>query len=170
MSQRKKTAIKQGALMDVMLHLADLPKREKDPGALLGLSEIFRTKEYAAEIRGALKKGYTFDQLAEIFSERCGVEISGRQLKHHNTLEQNLRAKSKKTRETSVVQDETAQTETQPANVDENGETVTDCASNLSVQSSPESTAERPPTAPEDIQTEAANAMPFAFERHPFAP
>ncbi|MDL2263947.1 hypothetical protein LJC31_04775, partial [Synergistaceae bacterium OttesenSCG-928-I11] len=97
MSQRRKTNIKQGALADVMSHLAELPKREKDPMAQVGLSEIFRTKEYMAEIRGALKKGYTFEQLAEIFTERCGVEVTPRQMRYHYTRERNLRTKSKKT-------------------------------------------------------------------------
>ncbi|MDL2264609.1 hypothetical protein LJC31_08155 [Synergistaceae bacterium OttesenSCG-928-I11] len=103
MSQRRKTNIKQGALADVMLHLAELPKREKDPTAQLGLSEIFRTKEYMAEIRGALKKGYSFEQLAEIFTERCGVEVTPRQMRYHYTRERNLRTKGKKTGTASSV-------------------------------------------------------------------
>jgi hypothetical protein len=73
-----------------MSHLAKLPERGKVPGALVGLPELFRTKEYAAEIKRALKKGYTFDDLAEIFSEKCGVTISARQLKYHYTRAKNL--------------------------------------------------------------------------------
>jgi hypothetical protein len=42
-----------------------------------------------AEIRGALKKGYTFEDLAEIFTERCGVAVSARQLKYHYTRGRN---------------------------------------------------------------------------------
>jgi len=96
MSQRKRTVIKQGAMMDVMSHLENLPVREHDPGVLLGLSEIFRTKEYMTEIKNALKKGYTFDDLAEMFSAKCGVSISGRQMKYHYTRANNLGAAKKK--------------------------------------------------------------------------
>ena len=95
MSQRKRTAIKQGAMMDVMSHLSNLPNREPDPSILLGLSEIFHTKEYMTKIKGALKKGYTFDDLAEIFSDRCGGSINGRQLKYHYTRAMSLAAKRK---------------------------------------------------------------------------
>lgn len=106
MSQRKKTVVKQGSLRDVMSHLAELPKRDKDPTALLGLSEIFRTKEYMAEIRSALKKGYSFDQLAEIFTERCGVDITARQIQYHFTRERNLRTKSQKPKAVSGTKGE----------------------------------------------------------------
>ena len=95
MSQRKRTAIKQGAMMDVMSHLSNLPNREPDPSILLGLSEIFRTKEYLTKIKGALKKGYTFDDLAEIFSKKGGVSMNGRQIKYHYTRAMNLAAKRK---------------------------------------------------------------------------
>ena len=96
MTQRRQTTVKQGEVDDIMSHLAQLPEREKDPGMPLALSEIFRTKEYAAEIASALKKGYSFDQLAAIFTERCGVKITARQLKYHCTRTKNLRAKGKK--------------------------------------------------------------------------
>jgi hypothetical protein len=59
------------------------------------LSEIFRIKEYIAEIRKALKLGYSFDDLAEIFTERCGVAVSARQIKCHFTREVNRGKKSK---------------------------------------------------------------------------
>ena len=95
MSQRKRTAIKQGAVMDVMSHLSNLPNREPDINVLLGLSEIFRTKEYITKIKDALKKGYTFDDLAEIFSDKCGIPINGRQLKYHYTRAKNLGTKGK---------------------------------------------------------------------------
>jgi hypothetical protein len=39
-----------------MSRLSELPEREKDPGAALSLPEIFRAKEYMAEIKGAMKK------------------------------------------------------------------------------------------------------------------
>jgi hypothetical protein len=94
MTQRRGTAIKQGAVADVMSRLSELPNRDKDPGAALSLSEVFRTKEYIAEIKGALKKGYTFENLAEIFTERCGVAVSARQLKYHYTREKNRKAKN----------------------------------------------------------------------------
>jgi hypothetical protein len=94
MTQRKKTTIKQGAVTDVMSHLADLPERGKDPCEVIGLPEIFRAKEYLDEIKGALKKGYTFDDLAAIFTEKCGVDISARQMKYHYTREKNKKAKS----------------------------------------------------------------------------
>jgi hypothetical protein len=95
MTQRRQITIKQCAVTDVMSHLSKLPEREKDPGVLLSLSEIFRTKEYAVEIKGALKKGYTFDDLAEIFSERCGAAVTARQLKYHYTRAKNMGTKKK---------------------------------------------------------------------------
>jgi hypothetical protein len=95
MTQRKQTTIKQGAVTDVMSHLAKLPEREKAPDDPVSLSEIFRTKEYIAEIRGALKRGYSFGDLAEIFTERCGVAISERQIRYHYTHGKNQGAKGK---------------------------------------------------------------------------
>jgi hypothetical protein len=77
--------IQKSVVTDLMSHLASLPEREKGPDDPISLPEIFRTKEYMAEMRGALKKGYTFEDLAEIFSKRCGVFISVRQLKYHYT-------------------------------------------------------------------------------------
>jgi hypothetical protein len=94
MTQRKDTTIKQGALADVMARLSELPNRDKDPGTAVSLAEIFRTREYLAEIKGALKKGYTFENLAEIFTERCGVAVSARQLKYHYTREKNRKTKN----------------------------------------------------------------------------
>jgi hypothetical protein len=78
-----------------MSRLSELPEREKDPGAAVSLGEIFRTKEYMAEIKGALKKGYTFENLAAIFTKRCGVAISARQIKYHFTRAKNLEVKGK---------------------------------------------------------------------------
>ena len=80
MTQRRRATIKQGAVTDVMSCLSELPERGKAPDKAVSLTEIFRTKEYIAEIKRALKKGYTFDDLAAIFSERCGVNVSARQL------------------------------------------------------------------------------------------
>jgi hypothetical protein len=77
-----------------MSRLSELPDRGKDPGAAVSLGEIFHTKEYLAEIRGALKKGYTFENLAAIFTEICGVDVSARQLKYHYTREKNRRTKN----------------------------------------------------------------------------
>ena len=94
MTQRRGTEIKQGAIADVMSCLSKLPERGKAPDMTVSLSEIFRAKEYLAEIKGALKKGYTFDDLAAIFTERCGVNISARQLKYHCTREKNRSAKN----------------------------------------------------------------------------
>jgi hypothetical protein len=62
-----------------MSHLSKLPEREKDPGAALSLGEVFRAKEYLDEIKSVLKKGYSFDNIAAIFTEKCGVNISARQ-------------------------------------------------------------------------------------------
>jgi hypothetical protein len=76
-----------------MSRLANLPEHEKGPGAAVSLPEIFRAKEYVAEIKGALRKGYSFGDLAEIFTGMCGVAISARQLKYHFTREKNKRAK-----------------------------------------------------------------------------
>ena len=102
MSPRTKTTIKQGALTDVMTHLSELPEREKDPNNRVNLSEVFRAKEYVAEIKRALKRGYSFDDLANIFTERCGVTITARQMKYHYTREKNLREKGKKNHDKPV--------------------------------------------------------------------
>lgn len=103
MIQKKQTIVKQGAVSEVMTHLSKLPTREKDPGTPLSLSALFRTKEYAAEIERALQRGYSFDDLAKIFTDRCGVKITARQLKYHHTREENLRAKGKKSKRTGVT-------------------------------------------------------------------
>ena len=95
MTHRRQTIIQQRVIADVMSHLSELPERGKDSVIPISLSDVFRTKEYVAEIKGALKKGYTFNDLAEIFTERCGVVISARQMKYHYTRGQNLRVKGK---------------------------------------------------------------------------
>jgi hypothetical protein len=92
---RKSPMIKQGKVTELITGLASLPEREKDPDDPISLSEVFRTKEYTAEIKAALKKGYTFDDLAEIFTERCGVAISARQIKYHFTRGKNRGMKGK---------------------------------------------------------------------------
>jgi len=114
MTQRKKTTIKQGAVDDIMSHLSQLPERGKDPSMPLALSEIFRTKEYAAEIDSALKKGYSFDQLAAIFTERCGIKITARQLKYHCTRTKNQRAKGKKPKRTDAAKSVVSPENTSP--------------------------------------------------------
>jgi hypothetical protein len=81
--------LQQGVVTDLIAHLAGLPEREKRPADPVNLPEVFRTKEYMAEIQGALEKGYTFEDLAEIFSEKCGVAVSARQIKYHRTREKN---------------------------------------------------------------------------------
>jgi hypothetical protein len=78
-----------------MSRLSELPEREKDPGTTVSLGDIFRLKEYMAEIKSALKRGYSFSALAEIFTEKCGVNISARQIKYHFTRAKNLGAKYK---------------------------------------------------------------------------
>jgi hypothetical protein len=94
MTQQRGTTIKQSAVSGVMSRLSELPDRGKDSGSAISLGKVFRTKEYLAEIKGALKKGYTFDDLAAIFTERCGVSITARQMKYHFTREKNRRSKS----------------------------------------------------------------------------
>jgi hypothetical protein len=81
--RQKVQAIQQAAVTDLLSHLSSLPERERDPNDLVGLPDVFRSKGFRAEIRGVLKKGYTFEELAKIFSERCGVTVSERQLKYH---------------------------------------------------------------------------------------
>jgi hypothetical protein len=93
--KQKSPEIQQGVVTELMTELANLPEREKDPGEPVSLSEIFRTKEYAAEVKAALKKGYTFEHLAEIFTNRCGIVVSARQIKYHFTRGKNRGMKSK---------------------------------------------------------------------------
>ena len=92
---RKVEIFRHSDVADVMSHLACLPKREKEQDDSMSMPEIFREKSYMSEIKGALKKGYTFDDLAKIFSDRCSVVISGRQLKYHYTRAKNLGMKEK---------------------------------------------------------------------------
>ena len=85
----KAIQLQHGAVMDLVSHLANLPERKKSPDDPISLPEVFRTKEYMAEIRSALKRGYTFEDLSKIFTEKCGVKISTRQLKYHYTRGKN---------------------------------------------------------------------------------
>ena len=120
MAQRRGTAIKQGAVTDVMSCLSELPEREKDPGETVSLGEIFRTKAYLAEIKGALKKGYTFENLAAIFTERCGVAVSARQIKYHFTHAKNQSAKGKsvkKAGESGITESNVLSEDSQQADV-----------------------------------------------------
>jgi hypothetical protein len=93
--KRKSPVIQQGKVTELMTQLANLPECEKNPNDPVSLSEVFRTKEYIAEVKTALKKGYTFENLAAIFTERCGVAVSARQIKYHFTRAKNLNVKSK---------------------------------------------------------------------------
>ena len=85
----KAIQLQQGAVTDLISYLANLPEREKSPDDLVSLPEIFRRKDYVTEIRSALKKGYKFEDLSKIFTEKCGVPISVRQLKYHYTRGKN---------------------------------------------------------------------------------
>jgi hypothetical protein len=93
--KRKSPIIQQGKVTELMTELANLPEYEKNPSDPVSLSEIFRTKEYITEVKAVLKKGYTFEKLAEIFTERCGVAVSARQIKYHFTRAKNQGAKGK---------------------------------------------------------------------------
>jgi hypothetical protein len=95
MTQQRGATIRQDTVAEVMSRLSELPEREKDPGKAVSLGEIFRTKEHMTEIKRALKKGYTFENLAAIFTERCGVAVSARQIKYHFTRAKNRGAKGK---------------------------------------------------------------------------
>jgi hypothetical protein len=101
--KRRSPIIQQGIVTELMIELANLPEREKNPGDPVSLSEVFRTKEYAAEVKAALKKGYTFENLAEIFSERCGVAITARQMKYHFTRGKSQGAKSKSSKKVEKI-------------------------------------------------------------------
>ena len=90
MKQKGRTIqLQQGTVADLISQIANLPEREKSADDPISLPEIFRTKEYITEIRGALKRGYTFEDLSKIFTERCGVSISTRQLKYNYTRGKN---------------------------------------------------------------------------------
>jgi hypothetical protein len=68
--------LQKSTVTDLMSHLASLPEREKGPDDPISLPEIFRTKEYMAEIREALKKGYTFEDLVKIFGRGLNMLIA----------------------------------------------------------------------------------------------
>jgi hypothetical protein len=87
--KRKGLIIQQGKVTELMTQLANLPECKKNPNDPVSLSEVFRTKKYISEVKAALKKGYTFENLAEIFTERCGVAVSARQIKYHFTRAKN---------------------------------------------------------------------------------
>ena len=90
-------------MTELIAELANLPEREKAPNDPISLAEVFRTKEYAAEVKTALKKGYTFENLAEIFSERCGVSVTARQIKYHFTRGKNRGTKSKSSKKAGTI-------------------------------------------------------------------
>jgi hypothetical protein len=92
---KKSPTIQQSKVTDLMTQLANMPERKKAPGDPVSLSEIFRTREYMAEIKRALKRGYSFDDLAEIFTEKCEIAISARQIRYHYTHGKNQVMKSK---------------------------------------------------------------------------
>jgi hypothetical protein len=102
--KRHAIQLQKGTVTDLMSHIANLPEREKGPDDPVSLPEIFRTKEYMAEIRGALKKGYTFEDLAKIFTERCGVAVSARQMKYHFTRGKNRGAKGQLGKKTEDIE------------------------------------------------------------------
>jgi hypothetical protein len=103
MKMERKTILQQGKVTEVMSYLSNLPEHGKSPDALVSLSDIFSAKEYASEINGALKKGYSFDDLAKIFSEKCGVNISARQMKYHHTHTKNRAKKKQSTRKAPQI-------------------------------------------------------------------
>ncbi len=142
MTQRKKTTIQQGAVADVMSHLSRLQEREKDPAKPVALSELFRTKVYAAEIQSALEKGYSFDDIAEIFTQRSGVQVTGRQLQYHYTREKNLRAKGKKSKGTGGVKKTVFSTASQQkVSGNDEGSASNTAAVSLSLPPQPKETA-----------------------------
>jgi hypothetical protein len=103
--KRKSQMIQQGKVTELMTQLANLPEREKSPNDPVSLSAIFHTKEYIAEVKAALKKGYTFETLAKIFTERCGVAVSARQIKYHFTRAKNQGVKSKSGKKSGEIVD-----------------------------------------------------------------
>ena len=100
MTQRRNIMVKRSLVDEAMSYIKNLPACENDPDSLLGLPEIFRSKEYAAFIESALRKGHTFDNIAEIFSDKFGITITGRQLKYHYTRAKNLGRKNSKSART----------------------------------------------------------------------
>jgi hypothetical protein len=143
-----------------MSRLSELPEREKDPGEAVSLSEVFRTKEYLAEIKGALKKGYTFGEIAEIFTERCGASVSERQMKYHYTREKNRRAKNNaagKSKQQDTPEGKAAPENSAPMAFNDGLETDTESAANV------------PPThAPKPAAFDAANGGTEALETGAF--
>ncbi len=140
---RKVPILRHSDVTNLMSHLARLPEREKSPGDTINLSEVC-SKAYMLEIKAALKKGYSFGDLAEIFSERCGVSISERQLKYHYTRQMNLRAKGKKSKSGSAAKEAVSPAASQ-SKVSGNNE---DSVSNV-VEVSPCSPSQPKTTAPD---------------------
>jgi hypothetical protein len=101
--KRKSPIIQQGVVTELMTELANLPEREKAPGDPVSLSEIFHAKKYIADIRGALKRGYSFDDLAQIYSDKCGVAVSARQIKYHFTRGKNRGTKKKSAKKAGEI-------------------------------------------------------------------
>jgi hypothetical protein len=120
--KQKSPIIRQGKVTELMTELANLPEREKAPNDPVSLSEIFSTKEYAAEVKSALKKGYTFENLAAIFTEKYGIAVTARQIKYHFTHAKNQGVKSKSGKKSG----ETGASEDHALSVDSPGKTVTE--------------------------------------------
>ena len=158
MTQRKQTTMKQGTVKDVMSHLSRLPEREKDPTAPITLPEIFRSKEYVIEIEKALQRGYSFNDLAAIFTERCGVSVSARQLKYHRTREKNQLAKGKKSKRAGVSKSSVPSENTSPIGTKGEEENSLNVAKTLDASYSqgfppaPKSTAPKTGVLPNDRQ------------------
>jgi hypothetical protein len=100
--KRRSPTIQQGILREFIAKLAKLPNRKGEPDVPASLSEMFRTKEYMTEIKAALKRGYSFDDLAKILSELCGFVITSRQMKYHFTRGKNRGLKSKSAKKSGV--------------------------------------------------------------------
>jgi hypothetical protein len=126
MTQKGKAIqIQQGVVSDLVSYLANLPEREKSSDDPISLPEIFRTKEYMTEIQRALKKGYTFEDLAQIFTKRCGIAISARQIKYHYTRGKNQGLKSQPGRKVEDIghqKKRTSSKDTPQKDTDENAE------------------------------------------------
>jgi hypothetical protein len=139
--KKRSPVIQQGIVTELMSQLANLPERAKAPEDPVCLSEIFCTKEYMAEVKTALKKGYTFEDLAEIFTERCGVAVSARQIKYHFTRGQKRSSKSKSGREKGgkgTSKDDVSSMDSTQKSADNNGaenKNMTDSSAKYSLES-----------------------------------
>ena len=91
----KKEAIQMtlGAAADLISKIKELPTREKGPDEVITLSELFHMKDFLTEAKSLIDRGYSARDLARLVTEKCGTDVSARQVKYFITYHSKKRRK-----------------------------------------------------------------------------